>query len=162
RVLKSHIIMPFSDATMVNCRRSFAQRDFDLMLGDHRPRQRSPQQVLVFIDCAGLERGKNVARQKLFAQVFDNNFTGAGLVSLFDDSFNVVTLADIRDHGDDVVRIVFLKPWNDDRSIEASGICEYNFFRHGRSYAAGSSCLLPASLISLSARAYGSPPDRTR
>ena len=117
--------------------RAFAQRNFNLMLGNHRTRQRSPQQILMFVHRARLQRGENISGQKFLAQVFHHHLAGAGLVGLFDDGFDVVSLAHIAHHGDHIVGIVFFQPRNDDGGIQTSGIRKHNFLRHERSSLAG-------------------------
>ena len=137
RQFKPHLIVALARASMSDGRRTFAQRHFHLMLRNHRTRQRSSQQILVLVNRPGLQSREYVASQELFAQIFDNHFAGAGRISLLDDGFDVVPLAHIADHGDDVIGIVFLQPWNDDGSVESTGISKNNFLRHERSLRAG-------------------------
>src|ERR1700751_526639 len=108
------------------------------MLGYYRPRHRSSEQILVLVNRARFQAGKDVSCQELFAQVLDYNFAGAGFVSFLDHRIEIISLADIGNHRDHVVGIVFLQPGNNDRGIETSGIGEYDLLRHVRSSAGGS------------------------
>jgi len=42
--------------------------------------------------------------------------------------FQVFLLANVADHGDHIATIILAQPGNDDGSIQAAGISEYNFF----------------------------------
>src|SRR3954452_14934721 len=107
------------------------------MLCNYRTGERSPQQILVLINRARFEGREDVSRQELLAQVLDNDLAGPGLIRLIDDRLDVIALSHIADHGDHVVGIVFLQPWNDDRSVESTGVSKNHFFRHVRSSRAG-------------------------
>jgi hypothetical protein len=87
----------------------------------------------MLVDGARLQRREDVAGQKFFPQIFDDDLAGASLVRFLNDGLNIVALSNVANHRDDVVRIVFLQPWNDDRSIESTGIRKHNFLRHERS-----------------------------
>src|SRR5207248_8803273 len=107
------------------------------------------------------QRGKNILGEKFFAEVLDDDLARAGVVGLLDHSFEIIALSDVADHGNDVVRIVFLQPRNDDRRVETTGISEYDFFRHGRSSPGSGSFRHPAAKQEwLSGRACGSRPGR--
>ena len=91
----------------------------------------------MLVDSTGFQSREDVSGEKFFAQVFHDHLCGAGRVSFLDHRFEIVPLANVADHGDDVVRIVFLQPRNDDRGIEAAGISKDYFLRHERSLWAG-------------------------
>src|SRR5579872_655239 len=132
-MLKTDLIVALAGAAVRNSGGAEFERDFYLMLGDDRTRQRRAQQILVLIDRAGLHRGENVFVQEFLAQVFHYDIARAGLVGLFGDSIDVITLTDVGDKSHNVVAIVFVQPRNNDRSIKTTGICKYYFlFRHVR------------------------------
>ena len=95
RQFETDLIVALAGAAVSHRGRAFAQRDFNLMLRDHRSRQRSPQQIFVLVDGACLQRGKHVSGQKLFAHILDDDFAGAGLVCFLDDRFDVIPLANV-------------------------------------------------------------------
>ena len=159
---KAHLIVALPGATVRDGGGALAQRNFHLMLRDHRPRQRSPQQVFVLVDRSCLERGEHVAGQKLFAQVLDNDFAGAGGIGLLHHGLDVVALSHIADHGDDVIGIVFLEPRNNDRGVESAGIGKHNFLRHKHSLRAGARRRRAADIKSLFEREDGFPPAHKR
>ena len=89
---------------------AFSQRDFYLVLGDHRTRKRCAEQVLVFVYGACFQRGEDVSGKEFFTQVLDHHLAGAGRVGFLHDCFDVVTLADVPHHRDDVVVVVLFEP----------------------------------------------------
>src|SRR5579864_3589555 len=130
------------------------------MLRNHRTRQRRAQQILVLIDRSGLQSREDIASQKLFPQILDDHFACASLVGLINDRFNVVSLTDVAHHGDDVVGIVFFEPWNDDGSIESTGISKNDFLRHERSLRAAAPRHPSINKEWISVHAAGFPPAR--
>ena len=98
------------------------------MLRDYGTGQRGAKQIFVFVDRSRLQCRPDIAGEKLFAQVFDDDFAGPRFVGFVDHGFDVISLAHVGDHGDDFAGIIFLKPGNDDGGIEASRIRENNLF----------------------------------
>ncbi len=155
-----HLIVAFSGAPVGDGRRAFAQRHFDLMFGNHRAGQRRTEQVLVLVHSPGFQGREDVSGQEFLAQILDHNLACAGGICLLNHSFNVISLANIADHGNDVVRVIFLEPRDDDRRIESPGIGEDNFFRHERSLPAGEPRRPAANTKWPSEHACDSPPAR--
>src|SRR5207302_8993134 len=114
----------------------------------------------MFINGASLQCREDITAQKLLPQVLDDHLTGASFVSLVDNGFDVVPLSDIANHGNDIVRVVFFQPRNDDGRIETTGISEYDFFRHERSLRAVEPHRPTADKEWLSEHACGFPPAR--
>ena len=83
----------------------------------------------MFVNRASAKRRPNIIADKFFAQIFDVRGGGAGSERFLAGGFEVFLLANVADHGDDFATIVFLEPGNNDGSIQAAGIGEYNFFR---------------------------------
>ena len=109
-------------------------RDFDLPLREQRTRERSAQQIFVFVDGSGAQRGPDVAGDEFLAQVFDVGGAGAGGESFLVRGFQIFLLAEIADHGDHFAAvIILLQPRNNDGGIETSGIGKNNFLRQCRS-----------------------------
>src|SRR5258708_36767620 len=112
----------------------------------------------MLIHSAGLQCWKNVSSQKLLAEVFHDHLARARGVGLLYNGLDVVTLPYIAHHGDDAVRVIFLKPGNNDGGIESSRVSEHNFFRHKHSLRAGDRRPPVEDKESLSVRAAGFPP----
>ena len=64
-VLEAHLIVALAGAAVGDSCRSFAQCNFDLILRDDRAGERGPQQILVLVDRAGLDRREDVVGQEL-------------------------------------------------------------------------------------------------
>ncbi len=89
---------------------------------NHRPCNRGSQQILSFIDCTGLQGGKDKVIDKFLLKVFYVYFAGPGFNCLFLEGFQFFPLAYITGYGNDFIVIVFLEPGYDDGSIQSSGI----------------------------------------
>ena len=96
---------------------AFAVRNFHLVFGDYRTRQRCPQQIFVFVHGARLQRTKHVFSQEFLAEILYNHFAGPSGICFFNHGFEVISLADVANHGDHIVGIIFLQPRNDDGRI---------------------------------------------
>ena len=96
----------------------FFERNFHLVLGDHRPCQRCSQKILVLILRARAQSREDVVAQEFIAQVFHDHFCRAGLMGFFHHGVNVLALAHVGNHGDHVTVIVFFEPRNNDRGIK--------------------------------------------
>jgi hypothetical protein len=81
----------------------------------------------VFVDGAGAKGGPDIVAYKFFAQVFDHRGRGAGGERFLARGFQIFLLADVTDHRDHFAAVIFLEPWNDDGSVQAAGIGEYDF-----------------------------------
>ncbi len=159
---EADLIVSLAGAAVCDRSGALTQSDLHLVLGDNRPRQRSPKQIFMLVHCTGLQRWKHVSAKKLLAHVFDDHLAGAGFVSLPDDGFDVVPLSHVSDHGDHVVGVVFLQPGNNDGGVESPGIGKHHFLRHEHSSKSSGPPCRPAVVTGWpSARAGGSPPDRT-
>src|SRR5947208_550287 len=113
-MFKPYLVVSLAGTTVSKGGSTFAQRHRHLMFGNHRTRQRRAQQILVLVDGPGAQSGKDIAAQKLVAQVDNTHLGSAGLMGLFYDGVDVIALADIGDHGDHVAVVVLLEPGNDD------------------------------------------------
>ena len=99
-------------------------------LGDDRPRHRGPQQIFAFIYSSGFQRRPDVFGNEFFTQIFDINFAGAGFERFVLDEFKIIALPHVGAHSDDFITIVLNQPGNDDRRVQATGVCQHYFFSH--------------------------------
>src|SRR6266545_118614 len=124
-------------------RRSPSASDFDLAFGDDGPGERSAEQVFVFVNGAGSQRGPDVFGDEFVAQVFDVDFRRARGAGLLLQSGQLFALPDVGGDRDYFAVIVFFQPGNDDRGVEAARIGERDSFdsiAHLRIYASDEFC----------------------
>ena len=117
-VLETDLVVALAGAAMGDRFGALLQRQFYLVLGDHRPRDRGAQQVLVLIDCAGTYRRIHVVAHELIAQVEHHRLLGAGGIGFIHHCVQVFALAHIGNHGNYIHAVVLIQPGNDDRGVE--------------------------------------------
>ena len=91
--------------------------------------KRSAEQVLLFIDRAGLNGGIDIIRDKGLLQVLDVQLGGAGLERLLLEAVQLRALTDVAGDGNDLaVVVVLLEPRDNDRGIQTARIRQDNLF----------------------------------
>src|SRR5262249_47504395 len=141
--------------------------DLHLLLCQQRPGDGGSEEIFVLVDAAGADELPEILRDKLLAHIFDIDFSGASLASLFFEAGEfIAALSDIAANSDDFAAVVFLQPRDDDGGIEAARIGEGHFlrFRHGIPlWWAGREAYPTGSLVRAPfGRGGGFPPGRTR
>ncbi len=99
-------------------------RDLDLALGDQRPRNRGPEQVLALVDRIGAEHRKHEITDEFLAQILDEDLLHAGGLRLRARGLELLALADVGGERHHFAAIGVLQPAQDDRRVEAAGISE--------------------------------------
>src|SRR5262245_28592118 len=102
--------------------------DFDLAFGDDGSGERSAEQVFVFVDGAGAQRGPDVFGDEFVAQVFDVDFRRARGDGLLLQSGQLFALPDVGGDRDYFAVIVLFQPGNDDRGVESARIGQRDAF----------------------------------
>ena len=102
-------------------------RDFDLPLGDQRPRDRRSEQVFAFVDGVRAEHRVNEIADEFLAQVVNVDLGDAGGFGLGARRFELLALADVGGEGHHLAPISVLQPFEDHRSIEAAGVRQHCF-----------------------------------
>ena len=107
--------------------------DFDLLLGDQRPRDRGAEQIEPFILGVGAKHRKDIVAHEFLAQILDEDVFGlhAEQFGLGARRREFLALAEVGGEGDDFRAIGRLQPFQNDRSVESSRIGEddaFNFF----------------------------------
>jgi len=104
--------------------------DVDQALGDQRPRDRGAEQVFALVHGVGAEHRENEVAHEFLAQVVDVDLLrlDAELQRLGACRLQFLALPEVGGKGDHLALVGVLQPFQDDRSVEAAGIGEYNFF----------------------------------
>src|SRR5262245_9233609 len=125
---KTDLIVALACASV--CERVAARplRDFDLAFGDDGPGERSAEQVFVFVDGAGAQRGPDVFGDEFVAQVFDVDFSRARSDGLLLQSGQLIALPEVSGDRDYFAVIVLFQPGNDDRGVESARVGERDAF----------------------------------
>src|SRR5262245_57783505 len=125
---KTDLIVALACASV--CERVAARplSDFDLAFGDDGPCERSAEQIFVFVDGAGAQRGPDVFSDEFVAQVFDVYFRRARGDGLLFQSGQLFALPHVGGDRDYVAVIGLFQPGNDNRSVESARIRERDTF----------------------------------
>ena len=111
---KPHLIVALARAAVGDRVSAGFERDFRLALGQHGPRHRCAQQILVFVHRARAQGWPDVLGQKFFAQVFDRGRGRPGRERLALGCLQILLLADVAYHGNYFATVRFLEPRNND------------------------------------------------
>ena len=127
--LEAHLVVALAGGAVTDGVGADLARDFDLLLGDQRPRDRGAEQVLAFIDGVGAEHRKHEVAHEFLAQVLDEDVLrlDTGAQRLVARGAQLLALAEIGGEGHDLAAIGGLQPLQDDRGIEPAGIGEHDF-----------------------------------
>ena len=128
--LKPHLIITLARGAVgdgIGPRRS---RDFHQSTGNEGPRNGGAKQVLALIERIRSEHGKDVVAHEIFTQIFDEDLLCAEIFCLLPRRLDLLALAVIRREGHDLAAVFRLQPFQDDRSIEAPGVGQHDFFNH--------------------------------
>ena len=129
--LKADLIVPFSGAAVRNGVCPFLQSDIHQPFRDAGPCMAGAKQI-VLIYCAGFHARDNVIVDVLVRQIQNIQLGCACLDRLFLQAVQFISLPYIGSDGNNFTAIiVFLQPWDYDRSVQPSGIRKNNFFYVG-------------------------------
>ena len=100
--------------------------DFDLALGDQRPRNRGAEQIKPLVERVGAHHRIDVILDEFLAKIVDEDVLGldAGHLRLAARGFEFLALAEIGGEGHDFAAIGLLQPLEDDAGVEATRIGE--------------------------------------
>ncbi len=110
--------------------------DFDLLLGDQRPRDRRAEQILPLVDRVGAKHRKHVVAHELLAQVLDEDVfrLDAEQHGLGARGLELLALPEVGRERHDLCAVSLLQPFQDDRGVEPARIGEHDFFHVGFSH----------------------------
>ena len=97
---EAHLIVAFASAAVRDGIRAEFFGELHLALREKRARERSAEQIFVFVHRAGAQRGPDVAGDEFLAQVFDVRGACAGGQRFLARGFQIFLLAEVADHGD--------------------------------------------------------------
>ena len=133
--LEAHLVVALAGGAVADRVGAFGARDLDLLLRDHRARDRSAEQVVALIDCVGAQHREDEVARELLAQIFDVELARAGLQRLLLQPVGLFGLADIGAERDHLAVIVVAEPAQDDGSVESAGVRQHDFFDFRRRHA---------------------------
>ena len=109
---------------MGECLGPFLLGDLDHPLGDEGAGNARAQKVLPFINRACLHHGVDEVPREFLLEIVNIDLFGSSCFRFLVEPFQLLFLADIGAKGDDFGLILFFEPGNQNRCVEASGICE--------------------------------------
>ena len=128
--LEAHLIVAFSGRAVRDGVGADLLRDFDLALGDQRPRDRGAEEILALVERVRPEHGEDVVAHELFAQILDEDVVrlDAEKQRLLARGLDLLALAEVGGEGHHLAAVGGLQPFEDDRGVEAAGIGEHHLF----------------------------------
>ena len=108
----------------------FLSRDLDHSFRDERTGNAGAEEILPFVNRAGLDHWKNEIARELFLEIVDVTFGSAGAQRFLFQTLEFFLLTNVRAERDDFGLIIFLEPAENDRRVEPARIREDNF--HGK------------------------------
>ena len=129
--LETHLIVALAGRAVGHGVGPGLARDFDLALGDQRPRDRGAEQISAFIQGVGAEHRKHIIAHEGFAQILDIDFRHTHHFRLGAGRFDLFALTQIGGKGDHFAVIGILQPAQNDRGVETAGISEYDLLHIG-------------------------------
>ena len=120
--LEAHLVVPFAGAPVRERIAPLGERHLHLDAGDERPRERGPEEVPALVDGVRPQRGEDVLRHELAANVHHLDRIGAAAPRLGSHLVEVVPLADVGHDGDDRAAVPFLEPGDDHGGVEAAAV----------------------------------------
>ena len=124
--LEAHLVVALSSRSVRDRIGADLLRDLDLLLGDQRPRDRGPKQILALVDRIGAEHREDVVAHELLAQILDEDVLrlDAQQQRLRPRRLELLALAEVGGEGDDLAAVGGLQPLQDDGRVEPAGIGE--------------------------------------
>ena len=102
-------------------------RDFNLTFGDQRPGNRRTEKVLAFVDGVGAKHREHEVADEFFAQIIDVDLRNARRLRLGPRGLELLALADVGGESHDFAAVRVLQPFQDDGSVEATGVGKNDF-----------------------------------
>ena len=134
--LEPHLIVALAGCTMGHRVGTGGFCDLNKTLGDQRTRNRGAQQIEALIDRIGAEHREDEIADELFADVLDKDVfrLDAQKLCFFARRLQFLALAEIGGKGDNLAAVFGLQPFQDDRSIKATGVGQHNFLGRGHGF----------------------------
>ena len=129
RQLKPDLVIPLARGAVGQRLRFFLPGDFHHSLGDERPCDGGPEEILALVDRSGPHHGKDKVPGELLLEVIDVHFAGPGPPRLGVEPVEFLLLADVGAKGDHFGVIGFLEPGEQHGGVESPGIGEHDL--HG-------------------------------
>ncbi len=120
--LEPHLIVPLAGAPVRERIAPLGERHLHLDAGDEGPCERGPQEVPAPVDRIRPQRGEDVVRHELAANIHHLDRVGPAAPRLRLHLVEVVPLADVGHDGDDRAAIPLLQPGDDHRGVEAAAV----------------------------------------
>ena len=125
--LEADLVVAFARRAVTDCVGALRQRDLGEFLADHGTREGGAEQVL-FVFRPHFQRRDDDPVHHFVDEVGHDQLGGAGFESFFLQPFQFVALSDVARNGDDLgIVVVLLQPGNDDRSVKAARVRQYDF-----------------------------------
>ncbi len=133
--LEAHLVVALAGGAVRDRVGALGAGDFDLPLGDQRPRDRGAEQVDVLVHRRGAQHRKDEVADELLAQVVDVDLRRAARFRLPAHRLELLALAEVGAEGHHRHLIALDQPLEDDGGVEAAGVRENDllgFDVHGR------------------------------
>src|SRR4051812_24043371 len=128
RELEANLVVALAGAAVRERVTSGRERDLDLLARDQRTRGGRAEEVVLLVNRAGFENGKEEVARELFLRIDEMEVARASAIRLLRESRGFFGLADVDSHGDDFAAVVFFEPRNDDGRVETAAVGEGHFF----------------------------------
>ena len=124
--LKAHLVVALAGGAVTDGIGAHLAGDLDLLLGDQRSRDRGAEQVAALVLRVGAEHREHVVAHELLAQVLDEDVLRLHTKQdrLVARRPQLLALTEVGGEGHDFAAVGGLKPLQDDRGVEPSGIGE--------------------------------------
>jgi hypothetical protein len=126
REFEADLVVAFAGCAVGEGIGFFFAGDIDHAFGDQWTGNAGAEEVLVLINCAGLNHRIDEVTREFLLQVSDVDFGGAGAFGFLLEAFEFFLLADVGAEGDHLRGIVFSDPGEQHGRIETAGVSQNN------------------------------------
>ena len=131
RGFESDLIVALSGAAVADDECALFYGEFHELLRHQRPRHRSSEEIISFVDCSCLQGRVNVVSDKFFSDVDRNSLRCAGRDRLLFYCIEVFSLAGVAAGSDHFVIEFFDQPFENNGCVQPAGVGKDDFFfRH--------------------------------
>ncbi len=127
--LEAHLVVALAGRAVGDGLGAVGVGDLDHALGDERPGDAGAEEILAFVERAGLDHGEDEVARELLAQIVHLAAGRPGRERLGFEAVEFLALADIGAKGDHLRLVGFLEPAEDDRRVQAARIRDNDFHR---------------------------------
>src|SRR5262249_40588360 len=127
REFETDLIIAFARRAVSKRAGLFSSGHFDHAFGNERAGYARAEEILAFINRAGLNHGENKIAREFLLQIDNVTLGSAGFFGLGLKTFELLFLTNIGAERNDFRVVPFFDPGKNDRSIEPARICQNNF-----------------------------------